>query len=89
MYWKDAAFVLANKIRIKILEILGSSEKPMTPSQIDKVSGIPISNVSTKLLELKKKDLVKCLNPDAKKFRLYVITTKGKQVLEKTNGMKE
>lgn len=88
MYWEEAAYVLANRIRLRIMETLASSAKPLTPKEISKLSDIGLSNVSTKLIELKKKKLIVCLNPEAKKFRLYTLTSSGRKIFEKVKEMK-
>lgn len=89
MYWEETAYVLANKIRVRIIEMLGESNKPLTPRQLDKLSNISLGNISTQLIELKKRKLVECLNPKAKKFRLYVLTDRGKEVLKEVKQMIE
>ncbi len=88
MYWKEVAFISANKIRKQIIETIGSSNKPLTPTQIATVTKIARSNVSSKLLELNSRNLIKCLNPEARKFRIYKLTTKGKRVFEKIKTLK-
>jgi len=63
-------------------------ENTMIPAQIyEKIklinSKITRNNVGDILRELKKKDLIICLNPDEKKGILYQLTNKGKEIQEK------
>ena len=81
-FWEDVSFLLGSKLSRKILKCLSSSDKPLAPVQISKLTNIARSNVSTKLGELRRRDLVKCINPKARKWRFYVITKKGKKTLK-------
>lgn len=83
MSWDDVSFVLGSKLCKKILECLNSSEKPLAPLQTSKKCNIARSNISTKLGLLSNRNLVKCINPKSRKWRFYVITNKGKDVLKK------
>ena len=88
MLWEDVSFVLGSKLCKKILECLSSSGKPLAPLQISEITDIARSNVSTKLGQLSERNLVKCVNPKARKWRFYTITEKGKEVLGKIDEMK-
>jgi len=81
--WEDISFLLGSKLCRKILECLNSSDKPLAPLQISKLTNIARSNVSTKLGLLVKRNFVKCINPETRKWRFYEITSKGKEVLKK------
>ena len=89
MLWDDVSFVLGSKLCKKILECLNSSDKPLAPLQISEITDMARSNVSTKLGQLAKRNLVKCVNPKARKWRFYTITGSGKEVLKKVKEMKE
>ena len=54
---------------------------PLTPTEISKMTKIARSNVSTKLIYLRKKGLVECVTPQRRKGRLYALTKKGKDVM--------
>jgi len=86
MFWNDISYVLGSKLSRKILESL---KEERAPNQIAKETGIARSNVSTKLVELRKRELVICLNPDARKWRFYIISEKGKEVLDKVKEIKQ
>ena len=46
---------------------------------IAKDSGIRTNHVSKVLAELKAHELIECINPEARKGRLYRVTEKGKK----------
>ena len=79
-------YVKPSKYRTNILIAL-ENDKFKIPSEIAIEVGTITSNVSSHLTGLKKRGLIKCINEEAKKGRLYYITDKGKNVLEyiKTN----
>lgn len=58
---------------------------PKTPSQAEKETGIK----KLKLKPYLEKQLIKCLNPEAKKGRLHIITNKAKDQLEKSKLKKK
>jgi len=74
------SFVEISQNRSKILKSL--SDGALFPSKIGKNTDIRINQVSTTLKELKEKELVILLNPDAKIGRYYELTEKGKEVLK-------
>ena len=78
--WKRVSFVVRAKNRTRILKAL---DKPKLPSQLAKELKIHISHVSRTLSELEKAGLIECLTPDEKIGKLYRLTKKGKEVLEK------
>ena len=75
----DVAFVMKGSLRRKILTNL---EKPKTAKVISKEFSKHIQSVSRALIQLEKKNFVKCLNPSDDRFRFYKITEKGKKVLK-------
>jgi predicted transcriptional regulator len=73
------AFVIASKMRVKVLKAL--EKKPLRPKEItDKIKDWQ-PYVSKTLFQLEKKELVECLTPDKKAWRVYAITDLGKEVL--------
>jgi len=87
MSWRDLAFILGSPLRRKILECLARSRYPLTPKEIARQMGIARSNVSTKLCQLRRRNLVTCLNPEDKKPRFYVLTRKGRNVLREVRKL--
>lgn len=67
----------------KILEFMVSVPHPVMPSEIAKAANMSLKNVSTRLGYLSERNLIKCLNPEEKKGRLYTVTKKGKETLKK------
>ena len=53
------------------------------PSEIANEININTSQVSAALSDLKKKDLVICVNEEVRKGRLYKCTDLGKEILKK------
>ena len=87
MDWEDLSFLLRSPLRRKILNAL--LEEPKAPVQVAGETGIGKSNVSTKLGELKEKDMVEVVNPEDRKWRFYKITEHGKEILEEAEDRKE
>lgn len=76
---KDYGWILRGKQRRIILKVL---DKPKTPTIIKEETKIKVSNVSDVLRAMKKRRIVKCLNPKDKLGRLYELTSKGKSLLK-------
>ena len=75
----------SSEYRLKIIKAIGKDT--ITPSEIAEKIGIRLNHVSMFLKELKENDLVKCLNEDTRKGRLYELTDLGKNAIDKlTNG---
>jgi len=89
MLYDDVSFILRSRLAKKILKASESSKEPLAPKQISQKTNMARSNVSTKLGYLLKRDLVKCVNPEAKKWRFYEITNKGMKVLKKALDMND
>lgn len=60
-------------------------DKIKLPSEISKEVDIRLNHVSAVLNDLKSAELVKCLNEDAKKGRLYKLTKLGKDAIQIIN----
>lgn len=76
------SYVIRGKVRYSILQIL---DKPMTPTQIAHKLKNHRSTISRSLIDMEKKGIVKCVIPNVKLGRLYIITKSGKSILEKIN----
>ena len=79
--WAEVGYVTISKNRGKVMKIL--SDGPKIPSQIGRQAGIRTNHVSDNLKQLSEHGLVECINPEARKGRLYRLTEKGKMVVEK------
>ena len=73
-------FVKVSKYRTDTLKTIGHTYK--MPTEIARETEFKTSQVSTALIDLKKKKLVICLNEEAKKGRLYRCTELGHEILE-------
>ena len=74
-------FVKISPYRTKTLKSLEKRVK--IPSEIAKEQNIETSQVSAALRDLKNKDLVICVNENARKGRLYKCTELGLDIIEK------
>lgn len=64
-------------------KILRSINRPMTPTDISKVTGIKLSNTSDSLSQLVKMGLLEMVTPkDIRKGRLFRVTKKGKEAIK-------
>ena len=75
--WHAVGYVRENQLKRKIIEHL--ARRHHTPTELMKsIGGSKMSNVSSALADLCAKGYTVCLNPKAKKGRLYGLTDKGK-----------
>ena len=73
----------SSEYRLKIIQAIGNDT--LTPSEIANKINIRLNHVSLFLRELKDKNLVKCLNEESRKGRLYELTKLGKNAIDKLN----
>ena len=76
----NIAFIMKSNLRRHVLELV---QKPKTAKMISKELRKHIQSISRTLIEMEKKNMVKCVNPKDDRFRFYQITTKGESVLKK------
>lgn len=84
---KLTSYVEISKYREKTLKSIGNNVK--IPTNIAKDSDIRTNHISKVLSELKSKEIVECINEEARKGRLYRLTDTGKKVLESINEKEE
>ncbi|MDO5819466.1 MAG: winged helix-turn-helix domain-containing protein [Methanobrevibacter sp.] len=72
-------FVKLSKNREKVLKTLEG--ETLKPSDISKKTNIHRNNVSRTLSQLREKDLIRLLNPENKRGRLYELTEYGEKIL--------
>ena len=77
---KLTSYVQISKYREKTLKSIGDEVK--IPTHIAQDSEIRTNHISKVLSELKSKEIVECINEEARKGRLYRLTDTGKEVLE-------
>ena len=69
----------------RIRRILHALSIPRTPRQVERILGLR----KLKMKPFLKKDLLECLNPEARKSRYYILTDKGRGLLNLPVGRKE
>ena len=74
------AYIGASKYRSGVMGSLYGEEVYKTPIQISNECNIRSNHISKTLGDLKKKKLIKCINEERRKGRLYCLTEQGKQV---------
>ena len=74
------AFILRGKNRKLILEKLKGGEK--TQAQLYHETGLYRTHIRRTLMELEEKELVKCLNPKDRIYKMYVLTNKGRMIIQ-------
>lgn len=78
--WDKYGYVKSSEYRQAIL--LKLDEFPQTPTDLRDKTEFHRSHISSVLQELSEKELVECLNPDAKKGRVYSLTEEGETMVE-------
>ena len=78
--YKILGYVKVSPYRTNTLRSIGSELK--MPSEIAKEIDVRTSQVSSALADLKKYDLVICVNEEVRKGRLYKCTYLGLQIIE-------
>ena len=76
---KELSYVLSGQLRKKVIESLII---PTTPTELSKKLKGDRSSISRVLLFFQEKNLVKCINQEDKKGRIYQLTDKGKKVYD-------
>lgn len=74
----------SSEYRQKVLSCLNGGT--MTPSEISNAVNLRLNHVSMVLTGLREAGLVKCLNEQSKRGRLYELTALGRKVVAHENG---
>ena len=80
---KAISLLKSSEYRSKIIKAIGNDT--LTPSEIAQKINIRLNHVSIFLKELKENSMVKCLNEESRKGRLYDLTKLGKNAINKLN----
>lgn len=80
-YPSEIGYIGSSKYRQLVMVFLATHGANI-PTDIAKGTGIRTNHISKTLKELSNKGVIKCLNDEARKGRLYAITDKGVKVLE-------
>ncbi|MBS3090710.1 MarR family transcriptional regulator [Candidatus Pacearchaeota archaeon] len=78
--WNLIGKINSSSYRKSILTSLSGGHK--TPTEMSRATSIRIYHISTILNELVKMGLIKCLNPELRKGRIYALTQKGVRILK-------
>ncbi len=73
-------FVRRSSYRQNVLKSL--EDNVLMPKEISERSNIKTNHVSKVLSELKSKELIELVNPEARKGRLYRLTDNGEEVIK-------
>lgn len=79
MNWEEYSFVVRSKERKRIFLLL---VRPKTPSEISRELSKKAPQVSRTLKQFSEKGLIECKTPSNKIGRVYILTKKGKKLLE-------
>jgi len=74
-------FIITSKLREGVLKLLYRN-KPLRQMEISKKINQKQQNISTTLIKLEKENLVECLTPNKKAWKVYSITELGKEVIK-------
>ncbi|MBR0370403.1 MAG: MarR family transcriptional regulator [Methanobrevibacter sp.] len=79
IYIDAFTYVKRSKNRQEIIQIIGTSRNK-TPSEIKEEMGARFSLTSRVLSDLREKNIVECLDPEAKTGRVYYLTDLGLRI---------
>jgi DNA-binding transcriptional regulator GbsR (MarR family) len=77
--WELIGYIKISAVRYHTMKSLGSGF--MMPSEIAKITGYRTTQISNALQNLKEKKLVRCMNENATKGRIYQNTELGLAIL--------
>ncbi|MCX6742049.1 MAG: hypothetical protein NTX24_02650 [Candidatus Pacearchaeota archaeon] len=75
------SWIIRGSQRAKMLKVM---DKPLTPTQIKKLTSLALNNVSDNLRLFVKYKVAKCLNEKDKLGRIYILTEKGMKIKKLT-----
>ena len=81
---KAISLLKSSGYRSRIIKAIGNGT--LTPSEIAQKINIRLNHVSIFLRELKENGLIKCLNEESRKGRLYELTPLGKNAINKLSS---
>ena len=80
-FWERYGYVVGSKNRKIVLRTL---DRPYTPLELAKKTGLGMNLTSRALRELDKQAIVVCRNPDAKMGRVYELSELGKKIVKES-----
>lgn len=78
---EEIKYIRRSKYRKNVMKSL--EKYPKMPSEIARDCEIANNHISHTLKQLKELGVVKCLNPEVRKGRVYLLTEKGEKVVKK------
>lgn len=81
--WRLLSEVNRSRYRREALTYLNRVEEPRTPTEVASKIDAPMNHVSRALREMKERDLVTVINPEAPYDRRYRLTNQGVQIAQK------
>lgn len=87
MHWEDVGFIKASKIRCNIVFLI--LNRAMTPKEIQKELNLHFPQVSLALKELQDRELIECINEGLKKGRLYILSTRGQELIPTLKNLEQ
>lgn len=81
-FFQLLSFLEMSEYRQEIIQVLAERNRPQTPTSLADATGIHRDHVSRHLAKLKEEDLVAIINPDARMYRYYELTSKGREFVE-------
>lgn len=79
MNFESLGWVKSSKYRIEIMKMI--AETPLTPKEISDRLNLNLSNVSSYLAPMIKREIIVCLSNHLRKGRLYALSKKGKELI--------
>ena len=78
---QDIDYVKNSQYRTKVMKSLDGEVK--MPSEIANDAEIFQNHISNTLRQLREHQLIECINPEVRKGRLYRLTDKGEEIVNK------
>jgi len=79
--WDLVSYITSSKVRFKVLTQLNKSKD--TPTELSRKLDLHISAISRTLSELLGYELIICLTSERSKYKIYDISKRGKEILDK------
>ena len=79
-FFNKLGYVKVSATRMKTMKSLEHEFK--LPSEISKSTGLRDTQVSNAFSDLKKENLVVCVNEELKRGRIYMLTEDGKEIVQ-------
>ncbi len=71
------SWIIRGSQRVEVIKVM---TKPITPTQVKKLTNLGLNNVSDNLRLFVENRIAKCLNEKEKLGRIYILTEKGERI---------